>query len=97
MIFKTYDYSNVTVILSSQTWYDKLLHPIFGHPEIKPFRKRLKTAITNPDYVYLSLRDPRSKLFFSKISQGKFSNYYLAVVVKYVKEQHKIIGYVVTA
>lgn len=96
MIFKVLDYKNIPVILSSNTWYKKLLDPIFGHPEIKSYRTKIKTTLTNPDYIFQSIHDPRSKLYFSKITKGIFTSYFLVVVVKYIKEQRKNIGYVST-
>lgn len=96
MIFKVLDNNKIPVILSKSTWFKKLLDPIFGHPEVKSFLPKIKTALKNPDYIYQSSRDPRSKLFFLIITRGIFSSFYLVVVVKYVKEQEKIIGYVST-
>lgn len=96
MIFKILDYSNNPVILSRNTWYKKLLDPIFGHPEVKPFLNQIKDTIKNPDFVYQSVRDSRSKLFFTRIVDGIFYSYFLCVVVKYVKGQDKSVGYVST-
>ena len=96
MIFKVLDYNQIPVILSKDTWYKKLLDPIFGHPEIKTYLVQIKFAIRNPDYVYASIFDYRSKLFIRKITNGKFASYFLVVVIKYVKEQNKTIGYVST-
>lgn len=94
--FKILDYNQIPIILTKETWYKKLLDPIFGHPEIKPYLTQIKFVITNPDYVYQSIRDPRSKLFFAKIKRGNFASYFLVIVVKYVKEQEKVTGYVST-
>src|SRR3989344_6973803 len=96
MIFKVNDYQNIPVILSKNTWYKKLLDPIFGHPEIKPYLSQIKETVNQPDFVYQSIRDPRSKLFTTKISSGKFSSYFLVVVIKYVKDDEKTLGYIST-
>lgn len=84
-------------MLSDDTWFHKLLDPVFGHPETKPYKTAMKAAIRNPEYVYASVRDSRSKLFFAKLDKGAFSGYFLVVVVKYVKEQTGMVGYVSTA
>lgn len=97
MLFAVKDFKNVSVSLSSQTWFKKLLDPIFGHPEIKPYLSKIKLAIKNPDFVYQSQRDSRSKLFYkAKIGKGKFLDCYLVVVIKYVKEPSGLTGYVST-
>lgn len=96
MIFKTTDYQNTLVILTKNTWNKKLLDPVFGHPEVKPFLPKIKLILKNPDCIYQSFRDHRSKLFFTKITRGIFASYYLVIVVKYIKEQNKNIGYVST-
>lgn len=96
MLFKVQDYQNTVVILSKTTWYKKLLDPVFGHPEIKSFRTKIKTTLTDPDYIFQSIRDQRSKLYLTKITQGVFAFYFLVVVVKYIKERDKIIRYVST-
>lgn len=96
MILQVHDYSQTLVILSKTTWHNKLLDPIFGHPEVQPMLVQIKKTITKPDFVFQSIRDPRSKLFITKITHGEFISYFLVVVVKYVKEQNKNIGYVST-
>lgn len=96
MIFNIRNYENIPVILSSETWYKKLFDPTFGHPEVKPFLSQIKNTISYPDYVYQSLRDKKSKLLFTKIFKGIFISYFLCVVVKYIKEQNIIKGYVST-
>lgn len=97
MLFKVSDYQNTPVIFSKDTWQHKLLDPIFGHPEIKPFLSQIKSTIRNPENVYQSIRDTRSKLLCTKIQSGLYTSYFLVVVIKYIKEQGKIIGYVSTA
>jgi hypothetical protein len=96
VIFKVLDYHDITVILSHQTWYKKLLDPVFGHPEVESYLSHIKLSIQKPDYVYQSLKDHRSNLFFKKLSTSTFSRYYLVVVVKYVAEDKKTVGYIST-
>lgn len=96
MVFRVKDYNGVYVTLSEETWFKKLQDPIFGHPEVKPFLSQIKSAIKYPAFVYQSIRDPRSKLLFTEITKGIFASYFLLVVVKYVKERGKIVGYVST-
>lgn len=96
MIFQVSDYRNIQVVLTKITWYKKILNPTFGHPEVKALLSRVKVTIKNPDFVYKSIRDPRSKLFFAKINSGIFASYYLVVVVKYLQEEHITVGYIST-
>src|SRR3989344_5001103 len=96
MMFRVADKDKNPVILTKTTWQKKLLHPVFGHPEVKSFRNQMKQTIQDPDYIHQSIRDSRSKLFFSKIERGIFTSYYLCVVVKYVLEDQKTIGYIST-
>lgn len=97
MLFTVKDYQNRVVSLSKDSWFKKLLHPIFGHPETEPYFSKIKTVIAKPDIVYQSKRDIRSELFYkAKVGKGKFIDCYLVVVVKYVMEEEKIRGYVST-
>ncbi len=97
MLFKAKDFQNVPVFLSKETWFKKLLDPIFGHPEVKPYLPKIKLTIKNPDFVYQSQRDSRSKLLYkAKVGKGKFLDCYLVVVIKYVKELSGLTGYVST-
>ena len=96
MIFNTRDYTQTPVVLTENTWFRKILDPVFGHPEVKSFRRQLKSVVQNPNYVYQSVSDQRSKLFFKTITTGEFKNYYLCIVVKYIKEQTEPIGYTST-
>ncbi|OGG18918.1 hypothetical protein A3D78_05680 [Candidatus Gottesmanbacteria bacterium RIFCSPHIGHO2_02_FULL_39_14] len=96
MILKVDDYQKIPVILSKNTWYKKLLDPIFGHPEVKPFLPEIKETIINPQYIFRSIRDPRSKLFITVIKTEKFASYFLVVVIKYVKDDDSTTGYIST-
>jgi len=84
------------VHLSRETWFEKLLDPVFGHPEVKPYLKSVESALISPDFVFQS-RDPRSKLFFKLgIGRGLFTRCYFVVVVKYVIHKSKRTGFVST-
>ncbi len=96
MIFSVKDYRDIIVNLSETTWYDKILDLIFGHPEVRAYSKEIRSAISQPDFVFKSVRDQRSKLFFRKLTRNFFSDYYLLVVVKYVKEIGRTVGYIST-
>lgn len=96
MLFRVGDYSGISVILSKRTWGEKLLDPVYGHPEVKPLLPFIKTTIQSPEQVFQSIRDPRSKLICRKITSGSYASYFLVVVVKYVKEDASVIGYVST-
>ena len=97
MLFTVKDFQKIPVSLSKETWFKKLLHPIFGHPEIEPYFSKIKSVVKKPDFVFQSVRDPRSKLFYkAKIGKGRFLDCYLVIVVKYVKEQSGLQGHIST-
>src|SRR3990172_7808813 len=96
LLLQTYDYQGFKVVLTSATWFKKVLDPVFGHPEVKPYQSQLRRSIRTPEYVYQSIKDPRSKLFFHTITKSDFSSYFLVVVVKYVLELKGMVGYVST-
>jgi len=96
MLFKVKDFDGIQVILSNNTWYNKLLNPIFGHPEVKSFFSKIKKTVKEPEYVFQSMRNPSSKLLFSRISYGLFTSYYLCVVIKYINIKDQTVGYVST-
>ena len=96
MIFTVKDYQDISVSLSETTWNDKILHPVFGHPEVSPYQKDIPKTIMQPDSIFASVRDPRSRLYFRKLTSKSFSGYYLLVVVKYVHKERETVGYVST-
>ena len=95
-IFETTDYHNQIVRLDQKVWKEKLMDPVFGHPEIKPYRSFIKHVIQYPDYVYQSSRANNSKLLYRRIPKSDFTGYFLLVVVKYVAGAEKLVGYVST-
>lgn len=96
MLFKVKDNDGIQVVLSKSTWKDKLLHPIYGHPEVKPFLSIIKKTIKEPEFIYQSIRDSRSKLNLCQIFYGSNASYYLCVVIKYIKDKDQTNGYVST-
>ena len=98
ILLKTTDFDSNKVILTNDTWGDKLMHPIFGHPEIKPYFNKIESVISDPDVVFESFRDPRSRLFYKfNLGRGKLLDCYMVVVVKYIQENFEEVGYVSTA
>lgn len=96
MLFRTVDHHRIPIVLTRSTWFEKILHPLFGHPEVKPYEEEIKHTIAHPDNVYQSIRDPRSTLHFYKMPTGEFASYFLVVVIKYIQEQETTVGYVST-
>jgi len=98
-LFTVPDPECIPVSLSEAVWYGKILHPVLGHPEIKPYLAEVKLTIEEPDYIYPSNRDVRSKLFYrAGLTKGFYEHCYIVVVVKYVPEVNgKVRGYVSTA
>lgn len=98
MLFRIQDYEGVEVVLEEAVWLHKILHPVLGHPEVKEYLEEIALTIQSPEAVYLSARDPRSRLYYrSDLTRGEFKNYWIVAVVKYVKEASGLKGYVSTA
>ena len=96
-IFTVLDKDNIPVTLSSEVWYHKLMHPIFGHLEVKPYLEEIKETIKNPDFIYRSIKDIRVQLLYKKgLIKGKYAHCYILAVVKYVEEVEGKHGYVST-
>ncbi|MBI4677296.1 MAG: hypothetical protein HY748_06910 [Elusimicrobia bacterium] len=97
-VFQVEDYEGVPVALERAVWEDKILHPVLGHPEVREYLQEIRLTIQSPEAVYPSRRDPRSRLFYrSDLTRGEFKDYWLVVVVKYVREPSGSKGYVSTA
>ena len=97
LMFKIKDYSGTKVTLTKETWFKKLLDPVIGHLEVKPYLAEIGKTISAPDFVYQSKRDPRSKIFYKAgLTRGKFAKCLITVVVKYVREKGKVQGFVST-
>lgn len=96
-MFTILDKDGNPVSLTKEVWFNKLLDPIKGHPEVKNYLSEIKLTIQDPDFIYQSIRDERSKLFYKSGSTiDKYKNCYILVVIKYVKEPSGIHGYVST-
>ena len=96
-MFTVLDRDGISVTLTRTTWFEKLLDPSKGHPEVAPYLPQIQQTIQDPDFIYQSVRDPRSKLFYrSGLTSGKFSRCYILAVVKYVQEPERLHGYVST-
>ncbi len=80
-LFSVRDVFGDTVCLSDARWQR---HILATHPEVGPYLLQLETALTEPDCVYSSSSDPDAKLFYRRgITQGRYRNLYLKVVVSY--------------
>jgi len=67
------------------------------HPEVRDYLDAVRATIEQPDLVFQSTRDPRSRLFYRlSVGRGRFAGKHLVVVVKYVTEPAGIRGYVST-
>lgn len=54
------------------------------HPEVQSFLIEIEDAIRNLHCVYTSPNDPHARLFYKRgITQGKYRNLYIKVVVSY--------------
>ena len=96
-MFTILDRDGIPVTLTRTTWFQKLLDPAKEHPEVKPYISGIKQTIQDPDFIYQSVRDSRSKLLYrAGLTSGKFAHCYILVVVKYVQEPAGLHGYVST-
>ena len=96
-MFTILDRNDIPVTLTRTTWFQKLLDPAKGHPEVKSYLSGIKETIQYPDFIYQSVRDPRSKLLYrAGLTSGKFARCYILAVVKYVQEPLGLHGYVST-
>lgn len=65
---------------------------------MKDYLSGIRLAVQDPDFVYQSVRDPRSKLFYrAGLTSGKYQDCYVLAVAKYVQEAGGLHGYVSTA
>lgn len=97
-VFETLDYSDTPVVLSRATWQARAGNGGPGeHPEVRDYLDGVRVTIEQPDLVFQSTRDPRSRLFYRlSMGRGRFTGKHLVVVVKYVTEPAGIRGYVST-
>lgn len=97
-VWQTDDYEGVNVVLERSVWQNKILHPVWGHPEVKNYLDEIRLSIHAPEAVFASIRESRSRLFYrSGLTAGRYAKYWLVVVVKYVREIEGLKGYVSTA
>lgn len=76
---------------------NKLLDSKRGHPEVKDYLSKIRSTINDPDFIFQSSRDERSKLLYKGgLTSGRFKDCYILVVVKYIKEHDLLHGYVST-
>lgn len=96
-MFTIPDKDEILVSLTKEVWLNKLLDSKRGHPEVKDFLSEIKSTISNPDFIFQSSRDERTKLLYKGgLTSGKFMDCYILVVVKYIKEHDHLRGYVST-
>ncbi len=98
VIFETHDYEGTQVALSQDTWQTKAGNGEPGsHPEIRDYLLDIQTTIEQPDLVFQSQRDERSRVFYSlEAGRDMFKGKHLVVIVKYVSESTGRHGYVST-
>lgn len=96
-MFTIPDKDGIPVNLTKEVWFEKLLDPKRGHPEVKDYLSEIRSTIHDPDFIFQSARDKRSKLLYKGgLTHDKFKDCYILVVVKYVKESGHLHGYVST-
>ncbi|OGW14774.1 MAG: hypothetical protein A3G93_09875 [Nitrospinae bacterium RIFCSPLOWO2_12_FULL_45_22] len=96
-MFTIFDKDKIPVTLTKEVWIGKLLDPVKGHPEVKDYLEEIKLTIQEPDFIFQSIRDERSKLLYKGgLTAGKYKDCFILVVVKYVKEADHLHGYIST-
>lgn len=97
-IFEIADYSGVKVILGEREWKRKILSRApTGHPEVADYLGEIKEAIFNPDIVFESTRRIDTRIFYGlNAGRGIYKGKHLVIVVKYVKGNQELRGYVST-
>jgi len=80
-LFQIQDVFGNDVCLPNARWHE---HILVIHPEVQPFLAEIEDSIRNPHCVYASRSDTHAKLFYKRgITQGKYRNLYIKVVVSY--------------
>ena len=80
-LFQTQDVFGNNVCLPNARWRE---HILVIHPEVQPFLNKIEYTIRNPHCVYTSRSDRYAKLFYKRgITQGKYRDLYIKVVVSY--------------
>ncbi len=96
-MFTIPDKDGIPVSLTKEVWFNKLLDSRRGHPEVKDYLSGIRSTINDPDFIFQSSRDERSKLLYKgSLTSSRFKDCYILVVVKYTKEHDLLHGYVST-
>jgi len=98
-IFEIKDHAGIPVRLSHSVWKDKILAPSpKGHPEVEKYFGEAKGTIQNPDIVMESRQRKNVHLHYKVYDTGQNKRIFLTVtvVIKYLLESNKKIGYVST-
>jgi hypothetical protein len=96
-IFEIGDHTGIPVRLSHSVWKDKILAPSpKGHPEVEKYLEKSKHAILYPDIVMESRQRKNVHIHYKVCVSDENKNLHLAVVIKYLSESNRIIGYVST-
>ena len=95
-IFEIKDHTGISVRLSHSVWKEKILAPSpKGHPEIEQYFEKAKQTIQDPDVVMESQQRKNVNLHYKVYVSDQNKKLHLAVVIKYLSESNKIIGYVI--
>ncbi|MBF0452896.1 MAG: hypothetical protein HQK75_19500 [Candidatus Magnetomorum sp.] len=96
-IFEIEDHTGIPVRLSHSVWNDKILAPSpKGHPEVEKYFEEAKQTIQNPDIVLESRQRKNVHLHYKIYNNDRDKKLFLTVVIKYLSETNKIIGYIST-
>ena len=81
ILFQAVDIFGNLVELTEERWET---HILTGHYEVEPYIEQIKETIESPDCIFESRYEYDTKLFYKRgITQGKYKNLYMKVVVSY--------------
>ncbi|MFQ6040475.1 MAG: hypothetical protein ACE5PV_06425 [Candidatus Poribacteria bacterium] len=81
ILFQAVDIFGNLIELTEERWKT---HILTGHYEVELYIEQIKETIKSPDCIFESRYEPDTRLFYKRgITQGKYRNLYMKVVVSY--------------
>ena len=79
-MFTIPDKDGIPVSLTKEVWFNKLLDSRRSHPEVKDYLSGIRSTINDPDFIFQSSRDERSKLLY----KGSLTSSRLKIVISWL-------------
>lgn len=97
VLFEVRDVFDTSVTLTRRRWLEHIIPPT-RHPEMVNYLDEVKQAIVSPDFVYRSVKNDVTKLFYRLNPRtGRYQGLLVVVVVRYSEEEGQQVGSVRTA